>query len=93
MILISVLGDIDICVFPFRFLEYVPGGSIGECYRKLGRGFDKNLTRHCTQQIVGGLAYLHSKGILHRVGFYQLWCCMSLMRIYSLGSQSRQYSC
>ncbi|KIM20326.1 hypothetical protein M408DRAFT_330828 [Serendipita vermifera MAFF 305830] len=48
------------------FLEYVPGGSIGECYRKLGRGFDKNLTRHCTKQIVDGLAYLHSKGILHR---------------------------
>lgn len=48
------------------FLEYVPGGSIGECYRKLGRGFDKDLTRHCTRQIVDGLAYLHSKGILHR---------------------------
>ncbi|KAG8827036.1 hypothetical protein FRC19_006004 [Serendipita sp. 401] len=48
------------------FLEYVPGGSIGECYRKLGRGFDKNLTRHCTRQILDGLAYLHSRGILHR---------------------------
>ncbi|PVF99133.1 Pkinase-domain-containing protein [Serendipita vermifera] len=48
------------------FLEYVPGGSIGECYRKLGQGFDKNLTRHCTKQIVEGLAYLHSRGILHR---------------------------
>ncbi|KIM20324.1 hypothetical protein M408DRAFT_82191 [Serendipita vermifera MAFF 305830] len=48
------------------FLEYVPGGSIGECYRKLGRGLDKNLTRHFTKQIVDGLAYVHSKGILHR---------------------------
>lgn len=49
-----------------RFLEYVPGGSIGECLRKLERGFDDDLTRHCTSQIVDGLAYLHSRNILHR---------------------------
>lgn len=49
-----------------RFLEYVPGGSIGECLRKLERGFDDDLTRHCTSQIVYGLAYLHSRNILHR---------------------------
>ncbi|KAG8816184.1 hypothetical protein FRC18_001133, partial [Serendipita sp. 400] len=48
------------------FLEYVPGRSIGECYRKLGHGFDQNLTRHCTRQILNGLAYIHSRGILHR---------------------------
>lgn len=48
------------------FLENVPGGSIREGYRKLGTGFDKNLTRHCTKEIVNGLAYLHSKGIFHR---------------------------
>ncbi len=49
-----------------RFLEYVPGGSVGECLRKLERGFDDDLTRHCTSQIVYGLAYLHSRNILHR---------------------------
>jgi serine/threonine protein kinase len=55
-----------ILIILYRFLEYVPGGSIGECLRKLERGFDDDLTRHCTNQIVGGLAYLHSRNILHR---------------------------
>lgn len=49
-----------------RFLEYVPGGSIGECLRKLERGFDDDFTRYCTNQIIDGLAYLHSRNILHR---------------------------
>ncbi|KDQ63487.1 hypothetical protein JAAARDRAFT_53694 [Jaapia argillacea MUCL 33604] len=47
------------------FLEYVPGGSIGSCLKKHGK-FDENVTKSFTGQILGGLAYLHSKGILHR---------------------------
>ncbi|KAJ7932483.1 MAP kinase [Mycena leptocephala] len=47
------------------FLEYVPGGSIGSCLLKHGR-FDEDVTKSFTSQILGGLEYLHSKGILHR---------------------------
>ncbi|KAJ8462856.1 hypothetical protein ONZ45_g17790 [Pleurotus djamor] len=47
------------------FLEYVPGGSIGSCLLKHGK-FDEEVTKSFTGQILAGLEYLHSKGILHR---------------------------
>ncbi|KAJ6519735.1 MAP kinase [Mycena sanguinolenta] len=47
------------------FLEYVPGGSIGSCLLRHGR-FDEDVTKSFTSQILAGLEYLHSKGILHR---------------------------
>ncbi|KAK0506336.1 MAP kinase [Armillaria luteobubalina] len=47
------------------FLEYVPGGSVGSCLLKHGR-FNDEVTKSFTKQILGGLEYLHSKGILHR---------------------------
>ena len=47
-------------------MEYVPGGSVGSCLRKYGR-FDENVTKYFTEQILAGLEYLHSKGILHSV--------------------------
>ncbi|KAI9727779.1 MAG: hypothetical protein M1834_007926 [Cirrosporium novae-zelandiae] len=47
------------------FLEYVPGGSIGSCLRKHGK-FEENVVRSLTRQTLGGLAYLHNEGILHR---------------------------
>jgi serine/threonine protein kinase len=48
------------------FLEYVPGGSVGSYLLKHGR-FDENVTKSFTRQILDGLRYLHSKGILHGV--------------------------
>ncbi|KAJ7302968.1 kinase-like domain-containing protein [Mycena albidolilacea] len=47
------------------FMEYLSGGSIGSCLRKHGR-FDEDVTKSFTLQILAGLDYLHSKGILHR---------------------------
>ncbi|KAJ7125654.1 kinase-like domain-containing protein [Mycena crocata] len=47
------------------FLEYVPGGTIGSCLLKHG-SFDEDVTKWFTVQILAGLEYLHSTGILHR---------------------------
>ena len=50
----------------FSFLEYVPGGSVGSCLSKHGK-FDEDVTKSFTMQILNGLEYLHSKGIILRV--------------------------
>lgn len=47
------------------FLEYVPGGSVGSCLRKHGK-LDESTIKSFLQQILGGLNYLHGRGILHR---------------------------
>lgn len=47
------------------FLEYVPGGTVGMALRKHGR-FEISVSQYFTRQVLDGLAYLHSCGILHR---------------------------
>ncbi|AQZ13586.1 BCK1 (YJL095W) [Zygosaccharomyces parabailii] len=47
------------------FLEYVAGGSVGSLIRMYGK-FDETLIKHLTIQVLRGLSYLHSRGILHR---------------------------
>lgn len=47
------------------FLEYVPGGTVGMALRKNGR-FETSVSQYFTRQVLDGLAYLHSCGILHR---------------------------
>ena len=47
------------------FLEYISGGSIGSCLRKHGK-FEERVVRSLTRQVLAGLSYLHSQGILHR---------------------------
>eukprot|EP00755_Sulcionema_specki_P007652 Sspe_Gene.38828::Locus_18725_Transcript_1_1_Confidence_1.000_Length_2292::g.38828::m.38828 len=47
------------------FLEYVPGGSIASLLSKFG-GFHEKVIRVYTRQILLGLEYLHSHGIIHR---------------------------
>ena len=46
------------------FLEYVPGGSIAGLLKNFGR-FDENVVRLYAKQILKGLQYLHSNGIVH----------------------------
>ncbi|ANB12877.1 mitogen-activated protein kinase kinase kinase BCK1 [Sugiyamaella lignohabitans] len=60
------------------FLEYVPGGSVGRCLRMYGR-FEEPIIKSLTHQVLDGLSYLHSRGILHRVskstmGFVRFMC-------------------
>lgn len=47
------------------FLEYVGGGSISSCLKSFGK-FDEPLVKFITRQVLEGLRYLHSNGILHR---------------------------
>jgi serine/threonine protein kinase len=54
------------------FLEYVPGGTISSCLQIRGEGFPEDTTKSFAGQILAGLAYLHSKRILHRVRKYSL---------------------
>ncbi|KAF8174464.1 kinase-like domain-containing protein [Mycena galopus ATCC 62051] len=46
------------------FMEYVTGGSIKANLRKFGT-FDANVIKSFTSQIINGLIYLHSKGLVH----------------------------
>ena len=49
----------------FLYLEYVPGGSLGDLIRNFGPLSEK-LIKIYIRQILKGLQYLHSKGIVHR---------------------------
>ncbi len=63
--IVSYLGFEETTTFLSIFLEYVPGGSVGSCLRKHGK-FEEPTIKSFLHQILDGLAYLHSKGILHR---------------------------
>ncbi|KAF8056507.1 kinase-like domain-containing protein [Lyophyllum atratum] len=46
------------------FLEYIPGGSIRSALAQYGK-FNEDVTKSFTGQILAGLEYIHSKGIIH----------------------------
>lgn len=47
------------------FLEYIPGGSVSSMLKMYGV-FEEPLARNFARQVLVGLKYLHSKGIIHR---------------------------
>ncbi|KAL4466837.1 hypothetical protein ABPG74_010434 [Tetrahymena malaccensis] len=49
----------------YIYMEYMPGGSISEMLKKYG-GFDEEVIQKFVKQLLEGLIYLHSKGVIHR---------------------------
>lgn len=47
------------------FMEYVPGGTISDAIRRHGGQLDESLIGYFTRQVVRGLEYLHSCGLVH----------------------------
>ncbi|KAJ7596974.1 kinase-like domain-containing protein [Mycena floridula] len=62
---VQYLGFEESINFMSIFLEYVPGGSVGSCLNNHG-AFSEDVTKSFTSQILNGLEYLHSQGIIHR---------------------------
>eukprot|EP01064_Diplonema_japonicum_P034455 TRINITY_DN7140_c0_g1_i1.p1 TRINITY_DN7140_c0_g1~~TRINITY_DN7140_c0_g1_i1.p1 ORF type:complete len:712 (+),score=128.59 TRINITY_DN7140_c0_g1_i1:56-2191(+) len=48
------------------FMEFVPGGSLGKLVRSMGSRLSEEQASVYLRQIVSGIGYLHTKGIIHR---------------------------
>jgi serine/threonine protein kinase len=49
----------------YIFMEYIPGGCLSSIVKKFGP-LNESVVRSYTEQILQGLAYLHSHNIVHR---------------------------
>ncbi|KAJ9436570.1 Mitogen-activated protein kinase kinase kinase A [Diplonema papillatum] len=47
-------------------MEYMPGGSLGALVRKLGVNLKESTAVLYMRQILNGVAFMHSRGVLHR---------------------------
>ncbi|KIY50543.1 kinase-like protein, partial [Fistulina hepatica ATCC 64428] len=63
--IVQYLGIEESADYMSIFLEYVPGGTLRTLLTNRGR-FDDLYVRYFTKQILTGLAFLHSKGVVHR---------------------------
>lgn len=49
----------------YIYMEYMPGGSISSMLKQYG-SFEEKVIKKFTKQVVLGLDYLHSKGVIHQ---------------------------
>lgn len=63
--IVRYLGSSEDCNRMYIFLEYISGGSVSSMLKMYGP-FEELLIRNFTRQVLVGLKYLHSKGIIHR---------------------------
>lgn len=63
--IVRYLGSNEDASHMYIFLEYIPGGSVSSMLKMYGP-FEEELIRNFTRQVLVGLAYLHSRGIIHR---------------------------
>jgi mitogen-activated protein kinase kinase kinase len=63
--IVRYLGSNEDSTNMYIFLEYIPGGSVSSMLKMYGP-FEEELIRNFTKQVLVGLTYLHSKGIVHR---------------------------
>ncbi|PSS06122.1 Mitogen-activated protein kinase kinase [Actinidia chinensis var. chinensis] len=69
------------------FIEYLPSGTISDSIKKQGGSIDESLIRFYTHQIVLGLIYLHSNGLVHcDIKGQNLLICKDGVKIADLGS-------
>lgn len=67
------------------FQEWAPGGSVSSLLRQFGGPFTTAVVRSYTSQILAGLQYLHSHGIIHR----DIKVSPSTMHAYKLNNETR----
>ena len=48
------------------FMELIPGGTI-ETLLKIYGPFEESLFKNFTNQIIGGVNYIHSRNVVHRL--------------------------
>lgn len=53
-------------------MEYIPGGPVAKYLQECGK-FEDQITRSYTGQILDGLAYLHTNGVILRVSRMCSW--------------------
>lgn len=57
----EVIENNTMCIY----LEYMPGGSIVDRYKRFSSNIDEKVCRLYTHQILNALHYLHSRDIVH----------------------------
>lgn len=57
----EVIENNTMCIY----LEYMPGGSIADGYKRFKSNYDEKICRLYTLQILSALCYLHQRDIVH----------------------------
>eukprot|EP00118_Oscarella_pearsei_P006533 m.29659 g.29659 ORF g.29659 m.29659 type:complete len:148 (+) comp31207_c1_seq1:43-486(+) len=73
------------------FMEFVPGGSISSLLQRFGPVQESVFRNYC-RQILNGVAYLHTKGVVHRdiKGANCMVCPTGVIKLIDFGC-AKQY--